>query len=56
VAELIRRELGVEAELVEGKLGEFTVWVDDQMVAKKGWLRFPSDQGVLSEVRQILSG
>jgi hypothetical protein len=55
VAELIRRELETEPELVEGDRGEFTVWVGDQVVAKKGWVRFPSDQRVLSAVRQALA-
>ncbi len=54
MAELIERELGVEAELVEGRRGEFTVWVGDRVVARKGWLRFPADQRVLREVRQAL--
>jgi hypothetical protein len=55
VAELIRRELGVEPEVVEGKRGEFTVWVGDRVVAKKGWIRFPKDERVLAEVQQALS-
>ena len=55
MAELIKRELGVEPELVEGDRGEFTVWVGDQMVAKKGWVRFPPDERVLSGVRQALA-
>ena len=56
MAELIKRELGVEPELVEGDRGEFTVWVGDRMVAKKGWVRFPPDKRVLSAVRQALAG
>ena len=56
MAELIKRELGIEPELVEGERGEFTVWVGDQVVAKKGWIRFPSDKKVLSAVRQTLAG
>jgi len=55
VAELIKRELGVQAELIEGDRGEFSVWVDRQMVAKKGWVRFPSDEKVLKAVRQIIA-
>jgi len=55
VAELIKRELGVEPELAEGDRGEFTVWVGDRVVAKKGWVRFPPDQRVLSAVRQALA-
>lgn len=56
MAELIKRELGVEAELVEGDRGEFTVWVGERAVAKKGWVRFPPDQKVLAAVRQALAG
>ena len=56
MAELIKREMGVEPELIEADLGEFSVWVGDRMVAKKGWVRFPSDQSVLSAVRQALAG
>ena len=55
MAELIKRELGVEPEVVEGDRGEFTVWVGDRMVAKKGWVRFPADEKVLSSVRQALT-
>jgi hypothetical protein len=54
VAELIRRELGTDPELVEGERGEFTVWVGERLVAKKGWVRFPPDQRVLSAVRQAI--
>ena len=55
MAELIKRKLGVEPELIEGDRGEFSVWVGDQLVAKKGWVRFPSDQKVLSAVQQALA-
>ena len=56
MAELIKRELGIEPELVEGDRGEFTVWVGDRMVAKKGWVRFPSDKRVLAAVQHALAG
>ncbi|MDQ3665354.1 MAG: hypothetical protein M3410_01935 [Acidobacteriota bacterium] len=55
MAGLIKRELGVEPELIEGDRGEFTVWVGDRRVAKKGWVRFPSDQRILSAVQQALA-
>jgi hypothetical protein len=51
---LIKRELGVMPLLIEGDRGEFSVWVDNQMVAKKGWVRFPSDKKVLAAVRQAI--
>ena len=56
MAELIKRELGVEPELVEGDRGEFTVWVGDRVVAKKGWVRFPPDKKVLAAVQKALAG
>jgi predicted Rdx family selenoprotein len=55
VAELLKKELGVETSLVEGERGEFTIWVDDQVVAKKNWLGFPDDEKVLEAVRQSLA-
>ena len=55
VAELIKRELGVEPELIEGDREEFSVWVGDQIVAKKGWVIIPSDKKVLSAVKQALA-
>jgi hypothetical protein len=51
---MLRKELGVDVETVGGKTGEFTVWVDDQLVARKGWIRFPSNQTVLEAVRSAL--
>ncbi|HVF88257.1 MAG TPA: hypothetical protein VM866_11735 [Pyrinomonadaceae bacterium] len=54
MAETIKREIGVETELIEGGRGEFTVLVDDRVVAQKGWIKFPSDQKVLAAVRQAL--
>jgi hypothetical protein len=52
VAALIKRELGIEAKLVEGKTGEFSVLVDGRVVAKKGWVRFPADTKVLQAIQQ----
>jgi hypothetical protein len=54
VAELLKRELNVETELVRGDSGEFTVWVNGECVAKKGWLAFPPEDKVLEAVRQAL--
>ena len=50
----IKDELGVETELVKGGRGEFTVWVDDEMVAKKGWFRFPPVEKILANVKEAL--
>ena len=55
MAALIKRELGIEAKLVEGNTGEFSVLVDGQVVAKKGWVRFPADAKLLQAVEQQMS-
>ncbi len=55
MAELLKGELGVEATLVKGDRGEFTVWVGEEMVAKKGWLGFPDDEKILAAVRRSLA-
>jgi hypothetical protein len=55
VAALIERALGVKPELEEGGRGEFTVWVGNEQVAQKGWIRFPSDQKVLAAVQQVFA-
>jgi hypothetical protein len=51
---LLKKELGVDVETTGGKTGEFTVSVGDQVVARKGWIRFPSDQSVLHAVTAAL--
>ena len=55
MVELLKRELNVETKLVEGDRGEFTVWVDGAVVAKKGWFGFPEDEKVLAAVREALA-
>jgi hypothetical protein len=51
---LLKKELVIDVETVGGKTGEFTVWVGDQLVAQKGWIRFPSDQKILEAVRAAI--
>ena len=54
MAELIKKEVDLDAEMTVGNPGEFSIWVDGRMVAKKGWLFFPTDTKVLAAVRQGL--
>ena len=54
MAELLKKELNVETSLIAGGRGEFTVWVGDEVVAKKNWLGFPEDEKVLAAVREAL--
>jgi len=55
VAELLKKELGIETKLIEGDRGEFTVWVGETVVARKNWLGFPNDEKVLVAVREALA-
>ena len=54
MAELLKKELNVETKLIEGEKGEFTVWVADEIVARKGWRGFPDDEKILAAVREAL--
>jgi predicted Rdx family selenoprotein len=55
VAAQLKQELGVQAELVVGSSGEFTVWVDDAKVIEKQWARFPDPKDVIEAVRAATS-
>jgi hypothetical protein len=54
VAALIKDQAGLDAELIEGGRGEFTVWVDDQIVARKDAAGFPADEEALAAVQHAL--
>ena len=56
MAEALRKEPGVEVEVVDGNRGELTVQVDGRTVAKKTLFIFkPSVEKVLKAVREARS-
>ena len=55
MAALIKDELGADSELIEGGRGEFTVWVGDEVVAKKDSQGFPSDEDALAAVKRAVA-
>ena len=55
MAALIKAETGIEAELVVGGRGEFTVWVGEETVAKKDASGFPADAEIVAAVRRALA-
>lgn len=56
MAAVIKQGTGLDAELVEGRRGEFTIWVGDAVVAQKDPdLGFPSEEDVLAAVKQALA-
>jgi hypothetical protein len=55
VAALIKKDTGTDVELVVGGRGEFTVWVDDKVVAQKSSVGFPADEDAVAAVRRALA-
>lgn len=53
MAAQLKRDLDVNAELVIGGAGEFTVWVGDSKVIEKHWGRFPDPEAVVAAVRAL---
>jgi predicted Rdx family selenoprotein len=51
VAAQLKQTLDVDAQLVVGSPGEFTVWIDGDKVAEKANGRFPEPADVVSAVR-----
>ena len=55
VAERLRSELDVDVTIVEGGLGEFSIWVGRRRVTRKRWFRaFPQEAAVVQSVRRAL--
>jgi hypothetical protein len=55
VAGELKRALGVDADLIPGDRGEFTVWVGPTKVAEKRDGEFPTGEEAISAVRAALS-
>ena len=53
MAELLKSEFGIETTLTPGGVGEFTVWVDGTLVAKKGSDGFPSEPEIVAAVKAL---
>ena len=47
----MKKDLGVDTELVTGNAGEFTVWVDGVNVIEKQHGKFPEPGDVVAAVR-----
>jgi len=54
VAAELKTSMGLDAELRVGNSGEFTVWIDDVMVAEKKSGRFPSPDEVVAAVKAAM--
>lgn len=54
MAALVREGLGYEVEIVSGRLGELSAWVDGRRVARRGWLKAPSDDFYFAAIEAAL--
>ncbi len=53
MADFLKQKSGIEAEIDSGgRIGEFSVWVDEKLVAEKGSLKFPDREKILAAVKQ----
>lgn len=51
----LKQKLAVDATLVVGSAGEFTIWVDGVKVSEKQQGRFPEVSDVVAAVRAALA-
>jgi hypothetical protein len=52
VAELLRKEPGVQVELIDGNRGEFTVSLDGHVIAQKQGESLPDPEKVVAAVKK----
>lgn len=52
---MLKQALGVDAALVVGRPGEFTVWLDATLIADKQMSHFPEPDDIVDDVREALS-
>ena len=51
MAAQLKRDLNLDAEIIVGRRGEFTVWVGERKVAEKTAGGFPLDAAIVEAVR-----
>lgn len=54
MAALVKEKFSIDASLVPGGAGEFTIRVDDVVVAGKRWWKWPSEETIVKEVSRAL--
>ena len=51
----LKRAVGLDAQLLVGGSGEFTVWLDGKLVAEKKLGQFPSPEDVVAAVKAAIT-
>ena len=55
MAAQLKKDLGIDALMVVGRSGEFTVWLDEKLIAEKEFSGFPDPDDVVDAVRDASS-
>ena len=55
MADRIKDTYGVHVDVIEGERGEFTVWLDGDLVAEKTAAGFPDEDAVIAKLRGPLA-
>ena len=50
----VLEQTGIEPEIVLGKKREYTVWLDDALIAKRGRLMLPSGDKIVRTIMRAL--
>jgi hypothetical protein len=53
--DVLREEVGVEGRLEKGKNGIFEVAVNGEVVARKTWMGFPTEEEIVLAVAKALA-
>jgi hypothetical protein len=52
----LQKDLGVEAQMLVGKSGQFSVSLDGEKIIEKSLFSFPDEQEIVAAVRKKLGG
>ena len=53
MADVLKEEFDIETTLTPGGVGEFTVWVNSELVAQKGEDGFPTEPEIIESVKKL---
>jgi len=56
MADTLKNEFDLdEVDLISGRRGEFSVWIDETLLAEKDYFGFPSDEDVVRALKAVLA-
>ena len=56
MADILKNEFDLdEVALISGRRGEFTIWLDETLLAEKDYFGFPSEEDVVRALKAVLA-